>query len=452
MSIGVTLRLAEFISSFKLDDVGADILRKVKLHILDTLAVALSASGSVPVSRVLDAIPPDISSGSSKVWGRGIRLNLFHAVRINGIMSHTLELDDVHREAKLHPGAVVIPAALGLGEYLGVSGRGFLGAVIVGYESMIRIGKGVGAASHRIRGWHATGTCGTFGSAAASSFLLGLDAVHTASALGLAGTQSSGLWAFTSDGSMSKKFHPGRAAESGVLSAFLSKEDFTGPTKVIEADDGGFFKAASDEYSYDVVVSDLGREFYLLDTEIKPFACCRSMHPAVEAALRLRDSINVEDIASVLVRTFSVAKMQCGFTHHPANSVEAQFSLPYAVAVALIDGEAMVEQFSDERVHDKGVQELAGRVEVVSDEQFDAGYPRKWQSELVVYLSDGSKRSFKVTHAKGSVENPLSDEEMEKRFLHLVGNVLSRKEAEALKGAVLGLEHMSDIRELLKFL
>jgi len=362
-------------------------------------------------------------------------------------MSHTLELDDVHREAKLHPGAVIVPTALGLGEYLGVDGRRLLEAIVVGYETMIRIGMGVGAASHRVKGWHATATCGTFGAAATSSVLLGLDTFRTASALGLAGTQSSGLWAFTADGSMSKKLHPGRAAESGVLSALLSRAGFTGPTKVIEAEDGGFFKATSDQYSYDTVLFELGRRFYLLDTEIKPFACCRSMHPAVEAALKLRGEAVLDNIDFVEVKTFSIAKMQCGFSRYPTNSVEAQFSLPYAVAVALLDGRAMVEQFSEERLRDKRVQALSEKVRVFANAEFDVDYPKKWQSEVILHLLDGSEISHKVDYAKGSVESPLSDEEMQDRLDYLLGDRVT-----GLRDVVGELERVDDIGVLLNFL
>lgn len=284
----VTTKLADFIFSLRHKKLPVKVYEKTKLHLLDTLGVALAAAKSEPVNLILNSFLPDMRVGNSPIWCRRINTSLLNSILVNRVMSHTLELDDVHREAKSHLGTVVIPVALNFGAYLQESGEEILRAIIVGYEVMIRIGIGVGAASHRLRGWHATGTCGTFGAAAAASYLMKLNKEKIANALGLAGTQSAGLWAFIEDGSLNKKLHPGRSAEAGVLAALLARSGFTGPTKIIEAKDGGFFNATSNNYDFFKVIKDLGKEFEMLKTEIKPFACCRSMHPAIEAALSLR--------------------------------------------------------------------------------------------------------------------------------------------------------------------
>lgn len=147
-----------------------------------------------------------------------------------------------------------------------------------------------------------------------------LDKEKIVNALGLAGPQSAGLWAFIEDGSLSKKLHSGRSAEARVLAALLARSGFTGPTKIIEANDGGFFKATSDNYNFSKVVEGLGKEFEMLKNEIKPFACCRSMHPAVESVLRLRDKINLKSIKKAEIRIFSIGKKQCGFIKHSTNT------------------------------------------------------------------------------------------------------------------------------------
>ena len=444
----ITQKLADFISSFHLNNLENEILKKIKIHILDTLAVALKAADTFPVKAFLKAFPLNLKKGNIKVWGRDEKLNLFLSIMANAVAAHTLELDDVHREGKVHPGAVIVPTALSLGEYLHSSGKEVLKAILAGYEVMIRIGIGIGAASHRLKGWHATATCGTFGSATTASILLSLNSTEIVNALGLAGTQSSGLWAFTADGSLSKKFHPARAAESGVLSAFLAKKGFSGPSMIIEADDGGLFRATSDDYNFERILDGLGDNFKLLKTEIKPYACCRSMHPAIEAALKLKGKIKIDLIDSIEVRIFSVAFKQCGFTNHPKNSVEAQFSLPYAVAVALIDGEALIEQFSERRVNRSDVHNLAERVKLVIDNSYDNDYPEKWRSKVILHLLDGNKLSHEIEHAKGSPESPLTEKEIKNRFFSLATSSIPERNAFKLRELIYNLEAVNDVNEL----
>jgi len=412
---------------------------------LDTLGVSLSAAKSEPINLILNSFLPDMYIGNSPIWGRGVNASLLNSILVNGAMSHVLELDDVHREAKVHLGTVIIPVALNLGSYLHKSGKDVLRAIVAGYEVMIRIAIGVGAASHRLQGWHATGTCGTFGAAAAASYLMELDKIQIANALGLAGTQSAGLWAFIADGSLSKKLHPGRSAQSGLLAALLARSGFTGPTKIIEANDGGFFKATSDNYNYSKVVEGLGKEFEMLKTEIKPFACCRSMHPAVEAVLRLRDRINLKSIKKIEVRIFSIGKKQCGCIRYPTNTVEAQFSLTYAVAVSLIDGQAFVKEFSKKRVKSQDIHDLSNLIEIIACPEFDKDYPFKWISEVVIIFNNGKKLSKKIEFAKGSPENPLSKEEIKEKFYKLTKNFLSTQKKEKI---VNYLENLSDLKDI----
>jgi len=444
----VTTKLANFIFALRHKKPPVEVYEKAKLHLLDTLGVALAASKSEPVDLIINSFLPDMCVGNSPIWGRGINTSLLNSILVNGVMGHTLELDDVHREAKAHLGTVIIPVALNLGAYLQASGEEILRAIIVGYEVMIRIGIGVGAVSHRLRGWHATGTCGTSGAAAAASYLMKLDKEKIANALGLAGTQSAGLWAFTADGSLSKKLHPGRSAQSGLFAALLARSGFTGPTKIIEANDGGFFKATSDNYNFSKVVEGLGKEFEMLKTEIKPFACCRSMHPAVEAVLRLRDKINLKSIKKIEIRIFSIGKKQCGFIKHPTNTVEAQFSLPYAIAVSLIDGQAFVKQFSKERVKCQDIHDLSNLIEIIACPEFDKDYPLKWESEVSIILNNGKKFIKKIDFAKGAPENPLSEEELKKRFYELSKKSLPKQKREKIVNYIKKLSDLKDIDTL----
>ena len=448
----ITEILSEFIVNLDVSELPETVINKAKNHLLDQIGVSLGASGSEPVSQAIASLLPDMRTGGSPIWGRDIKVSLLPSILINGIMSHLLELDDVHREAKAHMGPVVIPVALNLGAYLHCSGEKLLGAIIAGYEVMIRIAKGVGPSSHRYKGWHATGTCGTFGAAAAASYLFGLDVSQTVNALGLAGTQSAGLWAFIHDGSLSKRLHCGRSAESGVLAALMAKQGFTGPKMIIEAEDGGFFKATSDAYDFKSVTEGIGKTFEILGTGMKPYACCRTMHPAINAILLLRDKVRLDEVERIEIRIFSVGKFQCDKTKHPSNPVEAQFSLAYAVSVALLDGQVLPEQFLPDRVKDPEARRLADLVEVVPCKAYDEEYPSKWQTEVIVRTKSGEKFRQFIPYAKGEPENPLSEWEIREKFIVLSGTVLSSEKQESIINFIKEVNVLSDVEVLVRLL
>jgi 2-methylcitrate dehydratase PrpD len=215
------------------------------------------------------------------IWGRGQRARANDAAFTNGIAAHAFELDDYHN-AKAHPGAVVVPAALAIAERVDASGEDCLLAIVIGYETLIRTAMVLDPIATRKRGWHLTGVAGTLGAAAACASLLRLDAEHTACALGLAGTQSSGLFAFNADGAMSKRFHAGRAAQAGVVAAELAARGFTGPTAFYEADDGGLLRAFSDAPVKERLVTGLGDIYEATQISFKPYSCCGSTHAYID--------------------------------------------------------------------------------------------------------------------------------------------------------------------------
>ena len=229
--------------------------------------------------------------GEAHVWGEATpSLRTADAALVNGTASHAFELDDYHN-AKLHPGAVVMPAAIAVAEKLDASGADLVTAIAAGYEVMIRSSLALNPSAARLRGWHLTGVCGPFGAAAACASLLKLNTEQTAWALGLAGTQGAGLWAFNADGTMSKRLHAGKAAHSGVLAAELAQLGFTGPTQIYEFEDGGVLKAFSDASDPAPLTQDLGAVYHLDKTSIKPYSCCGSTHSYIDAALALRKKL-----------------------------------------------------------------------------------------------------------------------------------------------------------------
>src|SRR5215207_2179514 len=282
-----TRAVAQWVADLDYDQLPARTREVVKCQILDTLGCGVYGYQTPWAKMLLEWARAGGSKPEATVWGDATpSLRAADAALVNGTSSHAFELDDYHN-AKLHPGAVVVPAALAMAEKLGSDGKTLVTAIAAGYEVMIRSSLALNPSAARLRGWHITGVSGPFGAAAACAVLMGLDAERTAWALGLAGTQGAGVWAFNADGAMSKRLHAGKAAHSGVLAAELAASGFTGPTQIYEFHDGGFLKAFSDESDPAPLTADLG-EVYRLDTlSVKPYSCCGSTHSYIDAALEL---------------------------------------------------------------------------------------------------------------------------------------------------------------------
>ncbi|TDR92882.1 MmgE/PrpD family protein [Enterovirga rhinocerotis] len=359
----------------------------------------------------------------ASLWGAaGRRVSVANAALAVGTAIHGFDFDD-HSRAKIHPGAAILPAVFAFAERDDLSGETALRALAAGYEVMNRVSLATNPNSSRMRGWHLTGTTGTFGAAAASAVALGLDAWTVASALGLAGTQSAGLWAFNADGAMSKRLHPGRAAQAGIVAAQLAARGFEGPRQILETSDGGFFVAMSDDPRPAEVARELGRVWRLEGAAFKPYSCCGSNHAAVDAAIALRreEGFCADDIDRVLVGISRVVERQTGFPYRQSTVLNAQMSIRYNVAVALADGTALIEQFTPHRLGDSSLNALIARIDVEVDAEMDAVYPALYAGIVTIRLKDGRSFRRRVDHSKGMPENRMSSGEIDAKFLSLVG-------------------------------
>lgn len=448
----ITESLSDFLVDLSYTMLPTSVIKAAKVSLLDTLGCILAGAQEEKMSSIIKAFCGGKNPGTTSVIGHGLKTDLISAVMLNGTMGHAVELDDVHKRAKAHAGTVIIPVVLGVGENMGGNGLDAILAIVAGYEVMIRIGTGINAAAHRLQGWHATGTCGTFGSAAAVGKLWEFTPEQLTSALGLAGTQSSGLWAFTADGADCKMFHAGKAAAGGVLACMLAEAGMKGPSQIIEAEDGGLFRASSRDWNTDIITEGLGERFEITEVVRKPFACCRSMHPAIEAALKLRKNTGIKpnQIKRVIVRTYEVAKVQCGFTNRPKNVMDARFSLPYGVAVVFVDGNALLDQFTEKRIRDREVLNLAEKVMIEVDPEFTAAYPRKWGCKLEVELHNGEKVTEIVPDAKGDVSNPLSLGELKEKFIYLAEARVGKQKCAEIIAMLEHLEEVEDIGALVR--
>jgi 2-methylcitrate dehydratase PrpD len=378
----------------------------------------------------------------ASIWGEAeARLRPADAALANAVAAHAFELDDF--AAKLHPGAVVLPAALAMAEALGASGRMLECAVAAGYETMIRASLALDPSAARLRGWHLTGVCGPLGAAAAAAVLARLDAERTAWALGLAATQGAGLFAFNADGAMSKRLHPGFAAASGVRAVELAALGVTGPASVLETPDGGYLKAFSDVTHPEELTRALGRDWRLADTYFKPYACCGSLHSYVDAALELRRRHGGPPPASRRVRAglAHVVEVQCGFDYRPGTELNAQMNARYCIATALIEGAVLPQQFARGTLADADIVALAERIELIHDPALDDIYPANYVGWVEVEGERAGRfeRAY-VLDPSGSTANPAREAALRAKFRELVGELMPAGAVSALEAAVDGLD------------
>ena len=449
----VTLSLAKFASNLKYGDLDTRIVQNFKNYLLDGIGCGIYGS-SLTWSQIVNGfVKEQGGTKESTLWLQGFRGPSANVALGLGVMIHAFDFDDYHN-AKVHPGAVVIPAAVVTAERLGSNGKSLLTALVAGYETMIRVSLATGPNSSRLKGWHLTGTTGTFGAAAATGNLLGLNQDQMASALGMAGTQSAGLWAFIADGAMSKRFHAGRSSQSGVVGALLAQKGYMGPTQILEAPDGGFCKATSDRVDFSLAVEGLGRKFVSGDVTIKPYSCCGSIHSSIDCVLQLvRDNkIKTSDITKVVARTANVIRVQCGFEYQPLSVLQAQMSLRYCIAAALLEGQVFLDQFTSEKISDQRILDMVKRVEVVVDPEIDKVYPEKFANRVELILKNGKSLITRVDFPTGSSENPMSFQQVVDKFKSQARGTLNGDRINAIIEKVDKIEKLSNVGELTQLL
>jgi 2-methylcitrate dehydratase PrpD len=412
-----TREVANWVADLRHDDLPQRTREVVRIAILDTIGAGVYGFQTPWAKMLLEWARRGAGTGESTVWGEAkASLRAADAALVNGTAAHAFELDDYHN-AKLHPGAVVVPAAIAMAEKLSSTGTELVTAIAAGYEVMIRTSLALNPSATRLRGWHLTGVCGPFGAAAACASLMKLHTEQCAWALGLAGTQGAGLWAFNADGTMSKRLHAGKAAHSGVLAAELAQIGFTGPTQIYEFEDGGVLKAFSDASDAAPLTKDLGSVYHLDKTSIKPYSCCGSTHSYIDAALELRRKLGAPWNSRMPVRvgTAKVVDVQCGFDYAPSSALNAQMSLRYTVAAALADGQVLPAQFSDAKLGDPALVALANNMELVPDPALDKLYPKDFPG-WVAAEHNGKWERVDVMNPTGSVHAPIDAKGIAQKF------------------------------------
>lgn len=446
----LTEQLSDFLVATRSRDLPHKVIEEGQYFLLDWLASAIAGTATRQGAIVLSHAAEQKGIHST-VLGLGGRTSTQAAAFANGALSHITETDDVHRGAALHPGVVVIPAALAVAERVGSSGIDFLAAIVLGYEVVIRIGESVGNSHYYY--WHNTSTCGTFGATAAAGWLLGLSRQQMAWALGNAGSLSSGLWQFNEDGAMAKHLHAAHAASSGVLAAELAARDFTGTRFILEGK-RGLYAATSTDPKPHLVTQGLARgmeRYKISECVIKPFPSCRHTHAPVDVALELRGRTGLapDQIDRIEIDTYQ-ATIDLTDNQNPTHEYAAKFSTQYCVCAALALGRLTLADFSPSSLSDPSIRKLMAKTALRAGPQIQARYPREWPCRITVITTGGDRFEGFTATPKGDPENPLSLEELRDKFRSMLLGTAYQAKAEELIQAVAALDRADGVRGLLR--
>ncbi len=452
-----TRAIAEFVSGLTYAQIPAEVRERIKLLIVDALGCAIYGAHLEWCRILRDTLEALDASRTTSIWGTNQKLSSPHAALVNGTQVQSFELDDVHRTAVLHVGAVTLPALIAVAEsHANLSGRDFLTAAVAGYEIGPRVGLCMGQ-EHIGQGWHSGATVGVFSAAAGAARALTLSADETVHALGIAGTQSSGLMA-AQYGAMVKRMHAGRAAQSGLYAALLASHGFTGIVDVFEAPYGGFcttFSRSNDRFDLAQLSAGLGERFETMRISLKFYACVGSNHTTLDAIrdIRKRHPFAPDDIDNIVVHASQVTVDHAGWPYRPEGLTAAQLNLAFCVATLLIAGDVFVDEFAPDCVADPARIGLAGKVKVVHDPAITAlGPAHRHKVRVEVHFRDGAVERETRESPRGGEHSFAGADDIFGKFRKLSRGVLPAKQQDALIDAVLRLDELPDSRELIDLL
>ncbi len=439
-STGVTRALARYVVGARHADLPEAVRKEARRTLLNWMGCAVGGSQHETLDAAIGALAPFSGPPQASVLGRRTRMDILHASLLNGISSHVFDFDDTHLKTVIHPAGPVVSALLALAEYRPQSGPDFLNALVLGVEVECRIGNAVYPA-HYDRGWHITGTAGVFGSAAACGKALGLSEQQMVWALGVAATQPVGLREMF--GSMTKSFHPGRAAQNGLTAALLASKNFTSTEVGLEGK-SGWANVLSTTRDFAEITDNLGKSHEIALNTYKPFACGIVIHPAIDACIQLRNQhkLQAADIERIDLGVHPLVLELTG-KKTPQTGLESKFSVYFAAALAIVRGAAGMRDFSDENARDPVIVGLRDRVTATVDPAV-----QEHQVKARVTLKDGRVLSHDVEHVVGSLERPMSDADLEAKFLSLSDGVLPEAQARRLMDLCWKVESLPNVAAL----
>ena len=426
----VTKEISKFIVNAKVDAATRKIAKR---YLVDWMGSVIAGSNTLPIKSIEKTIIILGGNNQSTILFKNKKANVAQAAFINAAAAHVIEMDDLDRNSISHPGSCIIAASLAYAEYRKTTLKELLDAIVIGYEVMIRIGEALGPEHYKF--WHTTGTAGTIGVSAAISRLSNANELQTLMSIGSAGTMTSGLWEFLSDGAMSKQLHPAKAAYDGILACILSKNNFTSASQILEGKKG-LFAAMSPNAKPEKILNNLSinqKKWRITDVSFKMYASCRHTHPAVEGAIQIKkqNNFDLDSIEKITVEIYSQA-LELLEGVQANTPYAAKFNLPFCIASSLINGELGPEQFSEKTIKNKTINSLAKKISFNVNQSLDKHYPKKWPSNVHVHLKNGKKISKNILYPLGDPENPVNNTQIQNKFLSLTNKNLHEKKSRLL--------------------
>jgi 2-methylcitrate dehydratase PrpD len=445
-----TRELLEFLNAIAAERLPRSVIEAAKNCVLDTLGCALFGSPE-PWSRIMAAeIVQEGSRGNSSIVGHGATVAAPAAALCNGTAAHGFELDDHLDEAIVHPGAIIVSAALATAEAIGATGARLLLGIVAGYELANRLGLAMGVTPSQ-RGWHKTSVVGPVAAAVAAAKVMDLSVEQMLCAVGLACAAAGGTKAFAAGegGGMEKRMHAGRAAEAGVRMAQLAARGFTAPPSAIEGRFGLLDVMAGKDSRPELLSANLGTKWAIEHVYVKLYPCCAWIQAAAQQLVNLRGprALKAADIKSVRVGVSAYAKAQNG-NPLPRDTMGAQFSIPYCAVLALTGDPADPAAYGDEAIGDAARRDLAQRVEIFVDSEMEAAYPRHYGARVELELASGGRKSSARMDPHGMPSDPCTQEELERKFLSLAGRVRTAPQASTILAEIRELDTAPAVRSL----
>jgi 2-methylcitrate dehydratase PrpD len=438
----ITRLLAQFVASHPSRGWSDEVDHAAHRTFLNWLGCAVGAANHESVQAALAAVQMLEPAGQASILGRSERVDMASAALINGISSHTFDFDDTHLKTIIHPAGPVASALLALAEHKGASGRALIDALVLGIDVSCRVGNAM-YPDHYDRGWHITGSTGTVGAAAACARLLGLNIDQTAMALGIAASQPVGVR--EQFGSMTKPFHPGGAARAGLMSALLAQQGFTASPRALEAP-RGMMQTISTKNDWSEITEGLGENFEIVLNTFKPFACGIVIHPSIDGCAQLRaQGISPDQIVSLELKVHSLVLELTG-KKEPVDGLQAKFSVYHGCAAGLTFGKATEDEFADEVVTRPDMVALRRKVNATVDDTIDES-----AVDLTAILTDGQRVHVRVEHAIGSLQNPMTDTQLNAKFHGLSDPILGAQQTSALINSAWDIGDAPNVRGLTSF-
>ena len=441
-------RFAAFALELELDALPEEVVEAAKLHVLDVLGCGLAAHGLGIAGEGRQAMAELGGEPESSVIGLETGLPAPNAAFANGMLCHGLDFDDTHSDSVSHVSTVVVPAAAALAEARGADGRELLTAIVAGNEIVTRIGMATPGAFHR-RGFHPTAICGIFGATAAAARLSGLSVAETASALGIAGSMASGLFAYLDDATATKPIHPAWAAHGALVAVRLAALGAEGPPGVLEGRFGLYHAFVDTRIDLEPQLADLGERWETPRIAFKAFPACHFIHGSLGATASLVGSIDPDEIEEIVV---TVPEAGVSLVLEPAESkvaprtdYEGKFSLQYSTAAMLVHGRVGLATYTPDALADDRVLGLARKVRYEIKEY--ASYPAAFPGGVRIVLGDGETLDADLPYQLGAPENPMSAEQVQEKFRE--NAALAGGSFESLEEAVLDLDHRDDLHAVL---